>query len=77
MKLSKTEKYLMKQVIPCVKNYGYGWISGKLYPDLDYDVTNLKNERTIYSFELWDDQGFIGNYKVNKFDWEKSSVKVI
>jgi len=85
--MSKTETYYMKGGIPCIKDYGMGWKSGQLFQGLRYDITNLKHpvfdlrseypQGMVYSFELWDEEGLIGNYKVRKSDWEENSKKVI
>ena len=80
----KTETYKVLRGTPCIREME---ITGRelweLYRDVDYDVTNLKlieghiNDGlwdNIYSFELWDDEGLIGNYYVRKLDWEKNTV---
>jgi hypothetical protein len=78
----KTETYVMNKGIPCIKNYGWGWKKGELFEGLDYEVTNLSlepnpnDEEMGYSFELWDEEGWIGNYKVPKSDWENSVEKI-
>ena len=86
MKMSKTETYEIKRGTPCVKDFGNGWELGELFRDGSYDITNLKlstyNENEyaqgmFYSFELWDEKGLIGNYKVRKLDWEENSKEVI
>ena len=82
MKKMKTETYVMNKGIPCIKNYGWGWKKGELFEGLDYEVTNLSlepnpnDEEMGYSFELWDEEGWIGNYKVPKSDWENSVEKI-
>jgi hypothetical protein len=78
----KTETYVMNKGIPCIKNHGYGWTNHELFEGLDYVVTNLSlepnpnDEEMGYSFELWDEEGWIGNYKVPKSDWENSVEKI-
>ena len=78
----KTETYLMNKGIPCITNFGLGWKNHELFEGLDYEVTNLSLAPDLddgemgYSFELWDEQGWIGNYKVPKSDWENSVEKI-
>jgi hypothetical protein len=52
----------------CFVDYGLGL--GKqpavLYKDTEYEVTDFKVENRILSFELWDDDGFIGKYWFNE-----------
>ena len=77
-----TETFVMKTEIPCIKDFGYGWRNGELLEGYDYTVTNLKlglNPEVGgigYSFELWDEDGLIGNYKVRKSDWENGVRKI-
>jgi hypothetical protein len=83
----KTETYKVLRGTPCIREMTViGKRSrelGELYRDVDYDVTNLKlieghiNDGlwdNIYSFELWDDEGHIGDYYVRKLDWEENTV---
>ena len=64
------------------QKFGYGWKNHELFEGLDYKVTNLSLEPNPnvgemgYSFELWDEEGWIGNYKVPKSDWENSVEKL-
>ena len=85
--MSNTETYKVLRGTPCICEFELIGRRkrelGELYRDVDYDVTNLKLiegsnglwERTLYSFELWDDEGHIGNYYVRKLDWEENTTK--
>jgi hypothetical protein len=78
----KTEIFVMKTEIPCIRDFGFGWMTHKFTEGLDIEVTNLKlepnpnDEEMGYSFELWDEEGWIGNYKVPKSEWENSVEKI-
>ena len=62
-----------------------GWECWDLFKGFYYDITKLKlmelndilngyNNGNYYSFELWDEDGFIGDYKVRKIDFEENVV---
>ena len=78
----ETETFVMKTDIPCITDFGFGWTEHGLFEGFTYDVTDLKLEPNLavggigYSFELWDEDGWIGNYKVQKSDWENGVVKI-
>ena len=68
-----TKTYLLNNVIPVDKNQGFGWSNKELLTSgLDYDVTGLKvddNYPNKYFFQLYDNQGWIGDYRVDKKIW--------
>jgi hypothetical protein len=82
-----TETYYVKKGTPCMRNFMVGtkfgkperdrWELWELFGGIDYDITNLKideNNINQYKFELWDDEGFIGNYIVSRGDFEDNTV---
>ena len=62
--MKNTKTFTFNENKDCLVDYGLGL--GKqpalLVKDLIYEVTDLKVEDGIVSFELWDDDGFIGKY---------------
>lgn len=71
--------YFLEKYILCEVNYcnGNGWQEKILIGGLTYSLSNIKeleNGRTY--FELYDDQGLIGQYKVKSLNlscWKKLS----
>ena len=50
--------------IDCMVNYGFGMGEqpSVLLKDIEYEVTNLTAKGNKVSFELWDEEGKIGDY---------------
>ena len=71
----ETKTYLMKKDIKVMKNQGFGWGYSDSIPlmnGLEYDITELKQDEdypTKYFFQLYDNQGWIGDYRVDKKIW--------
>jgi hypothetical protein len=74
------EHYRLTRSIPCRKDWG-----GGIFPDVaesvlvptDYSLSNLDTEGVWTTFQLWDEEGWIGNYKVKAKDFEAYFEKVI
>jgi hypothetical protein len=52
---------------PCQTDYGYMktfCVDRTLYKDLYYLVCKMTGDETYTYFEMWDEEGFIGNYRV-------------
>jgi len=45
-----------------------------LFKDLDYLVCNLKSDEINTYFEMWDEEGFIGNYSILNTDVSKCII---
>jgi len=74
------ERYRLTRPISCQKDWG-----GGIFPDVaesilvptDYSLSNLDTEGEWTTFQLWDEEGWIGNYKVRTKDFEAYFEKVI
>jgi hypothetical protein len=62
--MKNTTTFTFNENKDCLVDYrlGLGKQPAVLLKDLIYEVTDLKVEDGIVSFELWDDNGFIGEY---------------
>jgi len=64
--------------IPCQTDFGC-WntycVDRTLYSDLSYLVCKLRGDETYTYFEMWDEEGFIGNYRVLNEDMNKCMVQ--
>ena len=71
----ETKRYLMKKDMKVTKNYGFGWgfdDSIPFFKGLHYETTDLKQDEDYpnkYFFQLYDNQGWIGDYRVDKKIW--------
>ena len=71
----ETKTYLMKKDIKVMKNQGFGWGYSDSIPlmnGLEYDIKELKQDEdypTKYFFQRYDNQGWIGDYRVDKKIW--------
>ena len=45
-----------------------------LFKDLTYSVCNLQSDEINTYFEMWDEQGFIGNYSILNTDVSKCII---
>ncbi len=57
------------------------WELSFLLRDCDYEITNLKritdgNGFRKYTFELWDDHGYIATYLVYPEDWDENTIRL-
>ena len=53
--------------IPCTTDYGLnqGYIFDRtLYKGLEYNLVEFDTDDTYIFYKMWDDEGFIGNYRV-------------
>jgi hypothetical protein len=66
--MKKTTTFITNENKDCFVDYGFGL--GKqpavIFKDIEYEITNLKSVNGIESFELWDEEGFIGEYSFSK-----------
>ena len=61
----------------CKRNNGFGgWKQHQLSKGLDYDVTDFKVTDNVCKFSLYDEQGWIADYKISKKDFFKNCVKI-
>jgi hypothetical protein len=61
--------------IQCTKNNGInGWHDHVLYEGLEYDISYTKDTEDTFEFSLYDDQGWIANYRIKKEDKTKFKV---
>lgn len=87
MKMTKKklkEKYQVEIIpmvnVPCLTDYGrYKTlsISRTLIKGLDYLVCNFRKDEFNTYFEMWDEQGFIGNYSVSNENMSKCLTKCL
>ena len=57
------------------------WQLSFLLRDCNYETTNLKRIKDAngfrkYTFELWDDQGYIATYLVYPEDWDENTIRL-
>lgn len=73
----KLDVFYFKKETPCMVDYGFGGKQKRvLFPMISYSLTDLNlRDNKNYSFELWDDQGYIGTYFVDKKTFEENSVR--
>ena len=53
--------------IPCTTDYGLnqGYIFDRtLYKGLEYNLVEFDTDDTYIFYKMWDNEGFIGNYRV-------------
>jgi len=83
--------YYLSQNIDCDRNQGFGWESEEqnffhkefskpsLGGGMSYGISNFqecKENPFQYSFQLFDNQGWIGDYLVDKEDWDNNTTLV-
>ena len=77
-----TKTYLINNDIPVTKNQGFGWgydDSIPLMNGLEYDITDLKQDEDYpnkYFFQLYDNQGWVGDYRVDKKLWNDNVEEI-
>lgn len=75
----ETVNYYFKEETPCIVDRGFGYrYLHTLYPGWGYELTNLRLEdNQVYTFELWDDQGYIATYWILRTLFERNAQKII
>tara|TARA_Y100000592_G_C5419034_1_gene292212 strand:+ start:889 stop:1188 length:300 start_codon:yes stop_codon:yes gene_type:complete len=81
----KTERYRVIRNTVCWRTYSRnedtGWELSYLCGDFNYEMTNLKLIKDIngfpkYTFELWDEHGYIATYRVYPEDWDENTIRL-
>jgi len=75
-KFKKNEVFFFLNETPSLADYGCEPKRNiVLFPEMDYNLTNLRLKNKYYTFELWDDQGRIGSYRVYKEIFENNAIR--
>ena len=76
------EKIILVKDTPVERNIFGFWEDSIFVPDMQYEISNRKlftppnGADPRYQFELWDDEGFIGAYRIKIKVWN-DNVKML
>jgi hypothetical protein len=63
---------LVEKTIKCIKNIGFGKQEGLLYEGFEYDLDKVRFTDYEVIFSLYDDEGWIGDYIVERNEFDKN-----